>query len=483
MTLRQRAIKGMKWQGISQVFIYTTSFGVSLILARLLVPSDFGTVGLTVAITSFLIIINELGLSAAIVQRKNLSDKHLSTAFIINLCLGVFSILVMYVTSPYLSSFFQNSELSNILRVFSSVFVIGSLSSVQEAILIRNMQFKQLSMVNLIAALTHTSVAVSLAFGGYGVWSIIWGMVISRVVRTSLYWVLSSWKPIFTFDKKRFRELFSFGISILGTSLVGRLSQNLDVMIIGRLLGASSLGIYSFSFRIASMIPDQLNGILTKVLFPAYSEIQDNVEKIRESYLHITKQLSIVSMPLMSGLIILAPEFVRGVLTEKWLETIPVIRLLAIFGLMNAIGGGLWGTVLKAQGYPGKVFYLTIVRVFALGSFVIAGSYAGMVGVAAAVALYGLIFRFVYQHIVNRIIGISMIDYLKALHPGALCTIGMVLVLVLVKFVAYRVNIIPNLALMVSMIMLGTCVYIASLRLICQPEFDDMLSIIKGGLR
>lgn len=482
MTLRQRTLKGVKWQGISQVFIQATELVIGIVLARLLVPRDFGIVGITIAITSLLIIVNELGLSAAIVQRKDLSDRHLSTAFITNICLGIFFTLVMYVISPYLSRFFRNADLFNILRVFSVVFIVDSFGSVQRSILTRNMRFKQLSMVDIIATILYASIAVGLALGGYGVWSIVLGMLASRVVRNSLYWVFSSWKPSLIFDKQSFRELFSFGVSVLGTGLVGQLSQKLDVMFIGRLLGASSLGVYSLSLRISQIVPGQLNTILTRVLFPAYSEIQDDVEKIKRSYLHVIKQLSIVSMPLMFGLIIVAPELVRGLLTDKWLEAIPIIRILAVFGLTNAIGGGLWGTVLKAQGHPDKVFYLTIVRVVALGLFVVAGSYGGMIGVAIAVTLYGLIFRFVYQHIVNRIIGLSMIDYLEALGPGTLCTIGTAIVLLPAKFIADRVNVITDLVLVVCIAVLGACLYIVSLRFIYRSEYDNMLSTIKDGL-
>lgn len=483
MTLKKKTLKGVKWQGISLPFMQFVRFGVSIYLARILAPSDFGTVGLTLAITNFLIILNELGFSAAIVQRKILSDRHLSTAFLCNLCLGIFSALVLFNISLYLSNFFRNKDLSTILKVYSIVLIIGSFGTVQRSILTKKMQFKQLSVIEIISTIIFGCVAISLAIAGYGVWSIICGLVISNIISNLLYWIFSSWKPSIKFEIKSFQDLFSFGISILGTGLVNQLSNQLDVMIVGRLLGSSILGIYSLSYRLALFIPGQTNGILIKVLFPAFAEIQDNTEKFNKSYIQIIKQLSIVTMPMMFGLIIITPEFVKGILTDKWSETIPIIRLLAIYGLTTAIGGGLWGTVLKSKGHPDKQFYLTIVRIVALALFIGVGSYAGIIGVAVAVALYGWTFRFIYQHIVNRIIGISMVDYLKALYPGTICTIVMVLVLVLIKFVAYRVHTIPDIALIMSMIIFGACSYIIFMRLAYQPEFNYMSNLIKEGLR
>ena len=391
----------------------------------------------------------------------------------------LFHIKSIFLVSPYLSIFFRVPELSRILKVFSIVLIINSFGSVQRAILTKDMKFKKLSLINIISLALQISVSFTLAFSGFGVWSIIFGLVVFSLTQNILYWFLNTWRPTIKFDKQSFRDLFSFGAGILGTSLVGQLSSNIDVVIIGRMLGTSVLGLYNFSLRITSIISSQINAMTASVLFPAYSEIQKNTEKIKSSYILITKQVSIVSMPMMLGLIIVSPEFVKVVLSDKWLEAIPIIRLLAVNGLMNAIGGGLWGSVLKAQGYSGKVFFLTVIRVFALGIFVIIGSFNGVIGIAAAVAIYGIIFRFVYQHIVNRIINLSMMDYLKAIYPSSICTSGMVIILMLAKFLAYRTNIISLHFLLIGIIILGICVYFVLLRLIYRSELNNMLNIIK----
>jgi O-antigen/teichoic acid export membrane protein len=224
-----------------------------------------------------------------------------------------------------------------------------------------------------------------------------------------------------------------------------------------------------------------LVGIVSTVIFPAFSRIQDNKNAIGKTYLDAIKYLSILGVPVTVGVIFIAPEFVEIFLTEKWIGIVPIIQLLSLFFLANVIGGGLWGATLYSLGYSYKVLKLTLIRLIALTFFVSMGIYlGGLMGVIIGMVIYGFIFRFAYQHIINKWIKITMIDYLKVLIPSFCCAISMTFTLIIYKL--YLSTMMINIVNLILMMIIGTISYSIILKTLFPKEFKLIFDFFREPL-
>ncbi len=316
----------------------------------------------------------------------------------------------------------------------SIILFVRAITSVQIAIADRNLNFKKVVLITGIAITVSSIVKVVLAFLDFEAKSIVIGEIVNHSIISILFWITTTWKPSLKFvNKDSFKKLFSFGSKIMLTNTLSLISQKIDILLIGKLVSASLVGIYSFSFMLSTVLAAFINAIVRRVIFPSFSRIQENDKNIQTLYLDAVKFISIISVPASVGLFFIAPEFVKLFLKTEWNEAVIIIQILSIFGISNSLGGVLWGQVLKAKGRPAMVLIMTIIRLISLTIFIFIGSNWGIIGIATSVAIYGWIFRFVYQHIINKIIKISMLDYLKALKNTTLASITMATVLFFIR--------------------------------------------------
>jgi len=430
-------IKGLKWVSLLNGGLFASRFIVNLILAALLVPKDFGLIAIVTVFTEVFVVIADLGFNAAIIQKKEISKGHLSTAFILNIVFSSILVLFILLLSGLVADFYNEIEIEKLINILSAVIFIRAISSVQLAILDRNLNFKKIALISLFALLFGSALKIILAYLNFGASSIVYGEVLFHFVVSLLLWITSGWRPqISLFNKRYFNELFGFGSKVMISNVIELLSQKADIMIIGKLVAAFSLGLYSFAYMISTILMSFINSIIQRVIFPGFSRIQHDSEYLKSSYLAAVRYIAILSLPVSLGLIFIAPEFVGLFLDYKWQSIVPIIQLLGIWSVSNALGGVLWSQIIKAVGNSGLVLQLTIVRLVAIVVFIIIGSRWGILGIAASIAIYGWIFRFVYQHITNKVIGISMIDYLKSLIPGLTC--GLLMSVLLLSIEVWR---------------------------------------------
>lgn len=476
--LNKRIFSSIRWQAIFDIFTKLVTPITFIILARFLSPEDFGVLAIIWLVISISQLVMEMGLSAAIIQKKRIDDTHITTAFLVNLSFGLALIIIFYFISQYIADFFNMPQLSSLLKVVSVIFLIDAFGSVQQALLTRELLFKKISTVRIFATLMYSVFVITLALAGFGIWSIIYGQIISSAISSILFWVMSDWKPhAIIFQKEKFIDLFGFGSGVLFNKIVGQIS-NVDTILIGKFLEAYSLGLYTISRQVGTMLPQMLVGIVSTVIFPAFSRIQDNKNAIGKMYLDAIKYLSILGVPVTVGLIFIAPEFVEFFLTEKWIGIIPIIQLLSLFSLANVIGGGLWGATLYSLGYSYKVLKLTLIRLIALTFFVSMGIYlGGLIEVIIGIVIYGFIFRFAYQHIINKWIEITMIDYLKVLIPSFCCAISMSFILIIYKL--YLSTMMINIVNLILMIIIGTISYSIFLKTLFPKEFKLLFDFFR----
>lgn len=381
--LRKRLFIGLRWTGSSQVVQQILNLGSSIVLARLLAPQDFGLLAMASVFTGVVFIVLDLGLGSAIVQTKDLEERQISSVFWMNVLVGlVMTVLVILLSWP-IAAFYNSPRVQPIIVGLSLNFFVFSLGSTQQALLTRRMNFRSLELRTLGGHLAGTICGVALAFWGYGVWSLVARILITGLVGMILLWSVSGWRPSWSFCWADVRPLVGFSNDVLAANLLGYVGTNADNLLIGRFVGVNDLGYYALAYHIMRLPVQRFSQVLVKVLFPALSRLQEDLEKVKRSWFRAARLTGAVTIPMMSGLIALAPQLIPVVYGEQWLPAVPVLQVLCVIGAVQSITI-INSSVLLALGKSRlrlKLIFLSIA--FALASFVV-GLPFGIMGVATS---------------------------------------------------------------------------------------------------
>jgi O-antigen/teichoic acid export membrane protein len=408
---------GVVWTATSRVLQQLFRIAVTAVLARLLVPEDFGVVGMALIFTGLVALVNEFGLSSAIIQRTEVSQEHLCSAFWVNVMTGLAVWGIAAACSPAISRFFESSLVAPVVSVSSFGFVLGSISIVHRALLVRNLQFGKVAAVDIGGTIANGTASVILALLGMGVWSLVLGSLLGNAVSSAVLWVLSGWRPRFLLRWNTFKELLRFGAYVMGARVLTYAGDNLDNLIVGKLLGPASLGYYSLAYRLMDFPRRNLASIVTTVTFPAFSRIQEEDVRLRKGYLKTIAVISLVTFPLLTGLVFLAPEFVQVVYGPQWEPAVLPLQAMCVAGLFYSVATTT-GSIFLSKGRSDLSLLLNAARIIALGLFALAGVRWGIVGVAVAISVYATVFTLVFQIVANRLIRLSMGAYFRSLRPA-----------------------------------------------------------------
>ena len=306
MSIKQKAIHGVLWTGIAKASMQIVLFLLMLVLARLLSPEDFGIVGMAAIVTVAISMVNDRGLGTAIIQKSSLSQEHLSSVFWGGIAFSFLLFSATILASYPMALFFRNPLVQPVVAVQAAGFVIGSLGIVQKSILNKDLEFKKLAVMEVVSSVASGIVSITLALMRFGVWSLVIGALVRDGVNVFLVWIYCRWRPRFFFSWRQFKELFSFSANVLGNDVVSYAVTNMDVVIIGRMLGTEALGYYTLALNLVKMPVQRLSGVVSKVAFPAFSAIQDDMKKLRKGFLKASAVLSLIIFPLLLGLALFA---------------------------------------------------------------------------------------------------------------------------------------------------------------------------------
>lgn len=475
MSLINSAIRGVFWSGISQFSTQLYQFIVMIILARLLFPEDFGVIGMAVIFTGLVQTINELGLSAAIIQKKNINDNHLSTSFWISLGLGIFLCITTVAISSYIADFFKNELVGPVVSVLSIGFILGSFGVVHRSLLQKNVEFKKIAVTEISASVMSGTVSIILALFGFGVWSLVFGTILNNFTRIILLWKVCTWKPSMIFDLTSFKELFSFGAHVMGSQFLNYIDSNVDYLLIGKFLSATTLGHYNLAYQLSMFPLTRISSIITNVTFPTFSIIQDDNEKLRYAYLKVIKYISTVTFPMLAGLIVVAPDFIPIVFGEKWTPMIVPLQILCVAGALKSVGSTV-GTILLSKGRSDIQFKWNIFTAIVLPIAILLGIRYGIIGVATVITIMSCILILVIQKIVNNLINLNFSDYFKALYPATTCSILVIIsVLIYQNLTIYKHL---NISSLITSICLGIIVYVIAMRIIAKDPFKEIKVLV-----
>jgi len=407
LSLKKKIFGGVIWNAGGLLIDNGLSMVVKLILASLLLPEAFGIIGFATIFMGMVQIFGDMGMSSALIQRKEEKLKPIDydTAYWAGLAWGFFlAAIFALVVSPIAASFFNEDMLTEIIPVLAISLILKPLTSIHIVNITREMDFKRIVLPINISRIIASIIAIIMAIMGFGVWSLVFQRVLSDFFLVFIYWYVSKWKPRLRVSKVSLKSIFSFGVYTTGTNIFGYLTSNVDYLLIGKLLGAHPLGIYTLAYNVTYIVRGQIMNVVNKVFYPVYSKIQDDLASVKQYYLKVIKYNCIVIYPLMVGLILLAEPLVLFGLGEKWIEAIVPMQIMAAAGLVHLLTSS--NTVLlRGLGKPRLEMILSIVKTLGVNvPFIVLGTiYYGIIGASAGLLISKVIIFFINSITLKKI--------------------------------------------------------------------------------
>jgi len=337
MSLKESAVSGLKWTTASKIGQQTLQFSTLIILARLLLPEDFGLMASAMVVIGFVNVFRDLGLSAALIQKQNLSDELFSSVFWLSVAIGLIMMLALIIFSPYIADFYNANVLVPILQVLSLSFLFSSLSAVQQALLEKELKFKIISKIELFATFLAAVTGITMAILKFGIWSLVLQNLVFTFTVSSLFWIRLSKRPKFFFKWREIKSIYNFSANLAGFNILNYFVRNADYILIQKFLGEQQLGYYTLAYRLMLYPLKNITAVMTRVMFPLLSKIQNDNKRFRDIYLKLVNTISLLSFPLMLGLVAVSDNFVIVVFGAKWEPVTTLILILAPLGLLQSI--------------------------------------------------------------------------------------------------------------------------------------------------
>ncbi len=394
------------------------------ILARLLTPEDFGLVGFAAVAIAYLTVLRDLGLGAALIQRREDPEEAAQTVYTLNLVVGALLTAATALAAPWVAEFFREPLVVPVLRVLAFTFLLESLGAIHIVLLRRDLQFRRKLIPDTSNALVKGAVSIAAALAGAGVWALVWGQLAGALAGAVAARAVTGWRPRFQIHRRLIRPLMRFGLPLIVTDVQYAIWLNADYVIIGRLLGDTALGIYTIAYRLPEMLVQSIWRVVAGAMFPFFSSIQHDRELLRRGFLSTVRYSLIVVVPICLGLLIAAEPIVLSLFGEQWSAAIPVLRIMAVFSLIGSVGVNV-GDVYKATGRPDILAKLGLIDLFLLIPALLFGARWGIVGVAwahAGVAVFDTAIRLV---VTRRVVGIRPTEVLRQGRPALLAGLGL----------------------------------------------------------
>ena len=479
-TLTQRAVAGTAWSSLSTAGRQILSIASVSTVARLLGPSAYGVMGMANLFMLFILNFRDLGTGSAIVQRPAVTDRLLSSLFWLNFFLGLTLALLLCAASPLAARFFNTPELVPILCTLSISFWFMSCGIVHSSLIIREMRFRALASADLSAGLFAYLVALTFAYKGFGVWSLVFANITTSLVATTGYWIGSKWRPRLVFDWGEVRSIAHYSLNLSGFGLVNFFSRNADNIIVGKLLGKAPLGDYGMAYNLMLTPIQNISSVIAQATFPAFARIQNDNERFRQAYTRSCMLIALISFPVMAGLGVIADPLIRTVLGVKWIGAIRIFEVLAPVGLVQSVQTTV-SAIYQSKARTDLMFRLGIIFGCILVVAFLLGIHFGIFGVAVAYCITYLGVTMIPGFIVPfRLIELKLTDFARALLPQILITGLMALVCWLWLRLLPALGIQIPWILLTSTIILGAAVYVLAM-ITLWPRVMQHLEAALGG--
>lgn len=330
-TLKHKTKVGVYWKALEQFGNHGTQFIVGIVMARLLTPEDYGITALPAVFMAIASLFVDCGFSSALVRKKEVTEKDLSTAFYYSIVIGVICYIAFFFSSPWIAEFYSTPVLEKLMRITALTFLITPLNTPQNVLLQRKLDFKTPTQINVCTKIIGGVTGIICAYCGWGLWALVISTLTSTILTMFITWLVVRWIPREKWSTDSFKYLFGYGSKMLFTFLIDRIYMNITPVVIGKYYSPAQLGVYNRSLNYAQLPSNQLTSVISSVTFPVLSKVQSDNEKLAENYRKMLKCTAFVIFPLMTLLCVLAKPFIVLLITEKWLDCVPYLQLMCIW--------------------------------------------------------------------------------------------------------------------------------------------------------
>lgn len=413
-TLKQATTKGLFWSSVERFSNQGVQFVFSIILARLLSPSDYGIIAMVTIFFAVAQSFVDSGFSNALVRKTDRVEEDLSTCFYFNIGVGIIAYIVLFLIAPLVANFYNQPILSPIIRITGLGVILNSLCVVQQALFTIKIDFKSQAKITLSATVISGIVGILLAYQGYGIWALVWQGVASSIVRMGLLWLMSKWRPRTGFSKSSFNYLFGYGSKLLASGLLDTIYNNIYPIVIGKFYNPAQLGNYSRALGWAQLPSANITSILQRVTFPVLSAIQDDSLRLQNSYRRLLKLSAFIVFPLMMGLASMASPLIRVILTAKWDGCVLYLQILC-FALMLYPIHAINLNLLQVKGRSDIFLRLEIIKKIIGVVILIITIPLGITAMCLGMVFSSIICLIVNTYYTSRFIDVGLLTQLKDL--------------------------------------------------------------------
>lgn len=421
-------------------------------------PEDFGLVGLASVLAGYLGTLHTFGVGEAFIQRKFGSKESANATFVLSVASGILLFLLSVLLTPVVVKFFKEPRITVIFPVLAFTYVLTGITTIHDALLVKELRFQERLFPTLAQSISKGVVSIALALLGFGVWAIVWGVMIGTLVKSIALVIVSPWKPSRAWDSRTAWEIFGFGKYMVLQNILGALEDNIDYLIVGRKLGTADLGLYKLGYQTPELAIISLPSVISNVAYPAYAKLLDDRPALQRSVRNTVQLVSWLVIPAGIGLAMVSSAFVLTIYTSKWAAAIPVMQLLSLYAMVYTLTYN-FGDAYKAMGRPdilNKISLSTIVfTIFALWI----GAHFGIVGVAWAHLLRVIILAGIQIVIVHRVLGIPFAHILEGILRPLLCASMMAMSMGAVSMLLSQAT---TWLLLILELIVGVLVYLAA---------------------
>ena len=475
-TLPQKVVQGGVWISSLKVIRKVLSLIRLIIIGRILAPSDFGLMGIALLTMSALETFSTFGFKQALIQKKENTANYLDAAWTVLIIRGFVVFIIVYLVAPYVAFFFHTPEVKPIIQVLGLVTFFQAFANIGVIFFHKELEFDKVFIYRFVGISTNFIVAVVAAIVLRSVWALVLGLLAEKVVSIIVSYLIHPYRPHLSKDIEKAKELFGFGRWILGSSILAFIGKHIDDIFVGRVISAIALGFYQMAYRISNMLETEITQVISSVTFPAYAKIQDKQTRLQKAYFRIMRLTFAISLPITMGMVLLAPEFTRIFLSEKWMPMVTAMQLLAVAGLIKSIVS-TGSPLFVGSGFPKYEFFMQLIR----GLIIIIVIYPLIVFMGISGAAIGVILSIagmlvIWYPLSQKITKASWQKYFETFWPPLFCSLFMAGSIYIAKIYWNPMQQSLGLAMFVfvTIVIMSICVYVAAMYLLQKyyPYYD-----------
>ena len=409
-SIKEQSLSGFKWSTVGQFSTLTIRFVLGLIIARLLMPEDYGAIGMLAIFMAIAQSFVDCGFGNALIRKIDRTEVDCSTAFYFNIAIGLLSYGVLFGAAPCIASFYNMPVLKDVVRLFSLVIVINSLGIVPRALRTVAVDFKSQAIASILSAVISGIIGLIMAYQGYGVWALVWQSIIGALLSVAIIWILAKWMPAWNYSWHSFREMFTYGSKLMLSGLLHTIYNQASTLLIGKFYTPAELGCYDRGKQIASFPSLNLSSVMLSVTFPILSKLQHDDERLLHVYHQYLAVISLVVFFLMTLLAVVAKPLILLLLTEKWLGAVPFLQIFCLAFMFDSICR-LNNNLIFVKGWSGLFLKLEIIKKAIVIPFFLLAIPFGAMAICFVAVVHTFVDIFLSTYCLKKRLGIDLRRY------------------------------------------------------------------------